>query len=139
MNKQPHGNFQEFTKLYGISLIALLLAFGFLLMFPEGRWSLTLPDQNYQHPWDGSDIMGYVDPARNFLETGTFGRQPGVPDLHRTIGYPAFLASVKFLFGDNWVKAAYSVPITIFALLFPCNIILFRSLFPNYWIYFCTW
>ena len=121
---------ERFPKQYAYSLFILVIFFLILLASPRGRVSLSLPDQGYQHPWNGSDIMSYVEPAENFLETGTFSRQ-GRPDLHRTVGYPAFLAGMMFLFGEHWQGAAYIFQLFIFALLFPCNMLLVKELYPE--------
>ncbi len=117
-------------KHYIFALILLLSILSLLAISPQGRLSMTLPDQGYGHPWNGSDIMSYVEPAESFLKTGTFSRQ-GKADLHRTVGYPAFLALMMFLFDDHWLKAAYVAQLFIIALLFPCNLIVLRTLFPD--------
>ncbi len=105
---------------------------GCLYVLPQGQVSLTLPDGDNQvgHPWQGSDVMTYVEPARSFLETGVFARN-GVPDLHRTVGYPAFLALMMWAFGDMWLPMAYIFQLLIFASFFPAVTLVIQSWFPE--------
>lgn len=50
--------------------------------------------------WEHSDAGTYIRPAQAFVRTGTFSDTTNQPDIHRTIGYPAFLASF-FWAGDD--------------------------------------
>jgi hypothetical protein len=114
-----------------ISLFLCLTIILFIYLSPEGRKSLSLPDGSISdHPWNGGDTMTYVYPAKTFNETGNFLRN-GQPDLHRTIGYPFFLAKMMIFFGENWIKATYFVQIFIFLFLFPSATYIATSLMPN--------
>jgi hypothetical protein len=117
---------------YFIALVLMAAVLGCLYVLPQGKISLTLPDGDNQvgHPWQGSDVMTYVDPARSLLETGVFARG-GVPDLHRTVGYPAFLALMMWAFGDMWLPMAYIFQLFIFASLFPAVTLVIQSWFPE--------
>jgi 4-amino-4-deoxy-L-arabinose transferase-like glycosyltransferase len=48
-----------------------------------------------------SDAGTYLSPARNLLEQGAFLNSSGEPDVHRTPGYPAFLAVIMLLVGRD--------------------------------------
>lgn len=117
---------------YFLALFLLAAVLGSLYMLPQGRISLTLPDGESLsgHPWRGSDVMTYVEPARSFLDTGVFARG-GVPDMHRTIGYPAFLALLMWAFGDMWLPMTYICQLFIFASLFPAVTVVIQSWFPE--------
>lgn len=93
--------------------------------------SLRLPDrEQILHPWYSGDTMTYVEPARAFLETGVFARD-GQPDMHRSIGYPFFLAAMMRLFGSHWILAVFVVQTAVFASLFPPVTIIARLWFPE--------
>ncbi len=96
-----------------------------------GEKSLLLPDGSIKnHPWNGGDTMTYIQPAKEFIRTGTFARN-GQPDMHRTIGYPFFLAITMHIFGKNWLYVTYILQIFIFALIFPASSCIAIFLFPN--------
>ncbi|CAK8719269.1 hypothetical protein GKODMF_10835 [Candidatus Electrothrix gigas] len=117
---------QYVTGLLLCGAVLMLLFFS-----PAGKKSLLLPDGSvHGHPWNGSDTMTYVKPAKAFLYTGTFTRG-GQPDMHRTIGYPFFLALTMYFFGNYWIPAAYLLHLTVFALLFPASSYIANSLFPH--------
>ena len=63
-----------------------------------------------------NDSLVYADAARNWLHHGTIALtedgQP-VPSLIRLPGYPAFLAGVFALFGDNNFTAVYLIQLVI--------------------------
>jgi hypothetical protein len=116
---------------YIIALFLSLFIFFVIYSSPVGKESLLLPDgSNPDHPWNGGDIMTYVNPAKFFLETGTFLRD-GKPDLHRTVGYPFFLAIMMSFFGQDWLKSVYIVQIFIFSFLFPAVTSIAKDLSPS--------
>ena len=52
------------------------------------------------------DSPSYVNPARAILRTSRFAvssEKPDIPEARRTPGYPAFIASIFFLFGEDYV------------------------------------
>ena len=120
------------VKQYVFALLALSFVLLVLAIPPATRVSLSLPDRAgiSDNPWDGSDVLTYVAPARSFLESGEFLRH-GKPDLHRTIGYPLFLAGMMKVFGPYWVGATYMLQIFIFSMLFPAvsiiSFVMFRA------------
>ena len=118
---------------YFLALFLLAAVLGGLYVLPQGQISLTLPDGDSLagHPWQGSDVMTYVEPARSFIETGVFARS-GVPDMHRTIGYPAFLALMMWAFGDLWLPMVYIFQLFIFASFFPAVTLVIQSWFPEH-------
>jgi hypothetical protein len=80
------------------------------LQLPEGPYSDNL--------WQGTDVVTYVNPARNFIHFRVFGSGTD-PDHHRTIGYPLFLSILMFLFGHNWFILALFVQSLVFASIYP--------------------
>jgi hypothetical protein len=48
-----------------------------------------------------SDAGTYLWPARNLIERGAFLARDGTPEVTRTPGYPAFLAVMIFLIGQD--------------------------------------
>ena len=68
--------------------------------------------------WDGNpakicapDSASYFDTARALLHAGHFAvspDQPEVPQIVRTPGYPVFLASLFFCFGENYAVLIFS-------------------------------
>lgn len=117
---------------YVLAVLLLQAMLLFLYLTPQGNVSLTLPDAASppDHPWLGSDVMTYIEPAVAFLQTGEFLRA-GEPDMHRTIGYPAFLAAIMLVFGGHWLTAVYIIQPFIFALIFPATAIICRTWFPG--------
>ena len=115
-------------------VLGFLFCFGILTILyfsPNGKKSLLLPDGSVpDHPWNGGDTMTYIQPAKTFLDTGTFLRE-GEPDMHRTIGYPFFLALTMAFFGKYWLPAVYLLQLTVFALLFPASSYIANSFFPH--------
>jgi len=92
------------------------------LQVPEGEYSNNL--------WMGTDVLTYVEPARNFLEYGVFGNET-IPDYHRTIGYPLFLSVMMFLFGSHWLVATLFVQAIVFAFVYPALSKIAAMMFPN--------
>ena len=100
--------------------VALNLAFVLVLLGQHSTWkNLQLPEGEYRdNIWRGSDVMDYVNPARNFLDFGVFGTGME-PDHYRTIGYPLFLSILMKVFGKNWLEIAFFAQAFIFALMYP--------------------
>ena len=72
--------------------------------------NLQIPEGDYkENLWKGSDVITYVQPARNFISTGTFEFKNYISPYQRTIGYPFFLSILMRLFGGNWLIWAYFV------------------------------
>jgi hypothetical protein len=119
-------------KQYVVALLVLGLALLVLAICPQSRISLPLPDKTgfVENPWNGHDVNTYVNPAKKFLEYGEFSRD-GKPDMHRTIGYPLFLAIMMATFGKYWLIATYVVQIFIFSTLFPAAAVIYNSWFKN--------
>ncbi len=92
------------------------------LQIPEGEYSNNL--------WRGTDVMTYVEPARNFLDYRVFGDGHS-PDYHRTIGYPLFLSVMMMLFGSRWLIAVLFVQAILFAFIYPAVSKIAVILFPN--------
>ncbi len=104
---------------FGIGLLLHLLFLAVLWLSPLARYNIQLPEGNAQHNlWRGSDVLSYVQPARNFLQHGVIGRglQPG---FLRTAGYPLFLAGLMRLFGSRWLTAAWLLQALLFAFFYP--------------------
>jgi hypothetical protein len=95
------------------------------------RPNLHPPEGDYAHNrWSGSDVLTYVRPAREFLATSTFSSD-GVPDRHRTVGYPAFLAAWMLVLGRHWLAGVLLSQAFFFALAYPAVRSLAVSLFPD--------
>ncbi len=93
--QHPALNILRRYKLLLVLLIALVLRLGFLVLFAD-----TLAfDEGAMH---GS--VAYDETARSFLETGVYGRTPGVPDSVLPPLYSVTLALVYGLFGRGFVQ-----------------------------------
>lgn len=71
--------------------------------------------------WSFGDTDSYVQPAKAFIENGTFAYK-GVPDYRRTIGYPLFLAgviSISNMVGIDWRLIGFLLQSMLFALVYP--------------------
>lgn len=114
--------------------IGLLVHLTFVLMLYAGKTSqanLQLPEGPYANNiWQCSDVMTYVDPARNYIEYGVFG-QGASPDHNRTIGYPALIAFFMSLFGKNWLFIFQFFQAALFACLYPLITLTARLLLPH--------
>jgi len=100
-------------RIYFLGLTLHLFYLLVLYISPAAKYNLELPEGgSSDNLWKGRDVMTYVEPARNALEHGVFGRD-GEPDHHRTIGYPFFLALMMWLLCTHLAQAA------LFALLYP--------------------
>lgn len=105
---------------YIIGLIAGLSYFLVLLLSSKTSYAnLQAPEGIYSNNLlQTSDLLSYVNPARNYLSYGVFGKEYA-PDYFRTIGYPAFLALMIKLFGTYWLYATYIVQIFLYAFIYP--------------------
>jgi hypothetical protein len=108
--------------LVNIVYVVVLLSNGtafYNLRMPEGEYS--------NNAMNGTDVMTYVEPARNFLTYGVFGKGT-VPDYHRTIGYPMFLAFFMKVFGGYWLYGVIFAQALLFAAIYPVLFIINREL-----------
>jgi hypothetical protein len=93
--------------------------------------NLQVPEGVYQdNTQKDTDCVGYIYPARNYLEYGVFG-YGNVPDYCRTIGYPFFLAMMIKLFGSNWLVATFFVQAFFYASIYPVLTKIAGILFPD--------
>ncbi|KWT91004.1 hypothetical protein ASN18_0951 [Candidatus Magnetominusculus xianensis] len=112
--------------LMNIVYVIIMLSNGatfFNLQMPEGKYS--------KNAMNGTDVMTYVIPARNFLAHGVFGSVSGDgtdPDYHRTIGYPLFLSFLmKTLGTDLWLYGVFFTQALLFASIYPMLFIINRE------------
>ena len=94
MEKSVFSNRKEFLPLVIILGIVLALRLGvFLVIYPADPSRIMSPDS-----------FGYDRLARTLARTGHFAvspDRPELPEIKRTPGYPAFIASVYLIFGEN--------------------------------------
>ncbi len=116
---------------YFIGLV-VNVAFVIILLSTDLSYrNLQLPEGEYQdNIQKGSDVITYLLPARNYLEYGVFG-WGNIPDCHRTVGYPLFLALSMRLFGDSWLIWVFFVQAALYACIYPALSKIARILFPN--------
>ncbi len=115
----------------------LLVSLVFLLVLMNSKAAYTnlqVPEGEYQHNrWAGTDVMSYVNPARNYLQYGVFG-EGNTPDYVRGIGYPLFLSVMMKVFGSKWLVATFLFQAVIFAFAYPIltkiAAILFNQKYP---------
>ena len=112
--------------------LALNLALLGILFNNETTFTnVQIPQGEYvENRWGRSDVMSYVKPARNFLEHGVLGKQD-IPDYIRTVGYPAFLALMMYIGGDNWHIWVVVAQAVIFAAVYPALLKIADVLFEN--------
>lgn len=116
---------------YVCGALANLLLLWVLVSCETSLWNIQLHEGLYVHNQADPDNMTYVQPARNFLHNGIFGYDL-VPDYHRTIGYPAFLAAVMRVFGErNFPFSVYLIQSLLFPLAYPLLTGISRLLFPT--------
>src|SRR5215475_14172250 len=103
-------------------LIGVLINFLYIIILISDQTSyrnIQLPENEYsENLWQGGDVFSYIRPARNFVSYRIFGSGT-VPDYHRTIGYPLFLATLMLIFGSHWLIFAFFAQAAIFALMYP--------------------
>ena len=117
-------------RFYVLGLALNLAYLAVLLSFDVSRRNLQpLATPEIQTVWRFSDAGTYVRAARAFLQTGVFAGSDGLPDAHRTVGYPAFLAVVMTLGGDRWVAWLWVLQAVIFAGIYPALAIVVREWF----------
>lgn len=107
-----------------------LLYLAVLLSFDVSRRNLQpVSTAEIQTVWRTSDAGTYIRAAWAFLQTGVFADSDGLPDAHRTVGYPAFLALVMTLGGDHWVVWLWVLQALLFAGIYPALAIVAREWF----------
>jgi len=124
-------NLSSLPLQYLVGLVVNIVFVVILLSTDVSYRNLQLPEGEYQNNiWAGSDVMTYVRPARNYLNYGVFGRE-NVPDYHRTVGYPLYLALMMKLFGDSWHIWALFVQAILYASIYPALSKITQILFPE--------
>ena len=117
-----------------IWILGLGLNLGLLVVLylcPVSRANLPLPEGSHAgNLWRGQDVLTYVQPARNLLAHGVIGNAE-VPDLHRSVGYPAWVALFLALFGSHWLLTLRLIQAALFAAIYPALFVLAHSLFPR--------
>ena len=117
-------------RFYVLGLALNLAYLAVLLSFDVSRRNLQpVATPEIQTVWRFSDAGTYVRAARAFLQTGVFAGSDGLPDAHRTVGYPAFLAVVMTLGGDRWVAWLWMLQAVIFAGIYPALVVVAREWF----------
>jgi hypothetical protein len=116
---------------YVIGLVVNVAFVVILLSTNASYRNLQLPEGDYQdNILNGSDVMTYVSPARNCLTYGVFG-WGNMPDYHRTVGYPLFLALSMRMFGDSWLFWVFFVQAAFYACIYPALSKIAQILFPD--------
>lgn len=124
--------FQRFPglRLYLLGLAVNLLYLAVLLSFDTSRQNLQpLSTPEIQTVWRYSDAGTYVRAAQAFLQTGVFAGSDGLPDAHRTVGYPAFLALIMTMGGEHWVAWLWMLQALLFAGIYPALAVVAREWF----------
>lgn len=106
-------------RVYLLGLAGNLVYLAVLLSFDVSRSNLYPPSPGAPTVWDRSDVGTYVRSASAFLETGVFAGSDGLPDAHRTVGYPAFLCVAMAVGGDHWVPLVWILQALLFASIYP--------------------
>ncbi|MBF0567572.1 MAG: glycosyltransferase family 39 protein [Nitrospirae bacterium] len=110
------------AALINIAYVVIMLSNGttfYNLQMPEGKYA--------KNAMNGTDVMTYVQPARNFLVHGVFGTGTDA-DYHRTIGYPMFLSFFMKVFGNVWLYGVFFAQSLLFAAVYPMLFIINREL-----------
>ena len=117
-------------RLYALGLALNLAYLAVLLSGEVSRKNLQpVSTPEIQTVWRFSDAGTYVRSARAFLQTGVFADSDRLPDAHRTVGYPAFLALVMTLGGDHWVAWLWVLQALLFAGIYPALAVVAREWF----------
>jgi hypothetical protein len=117
---------------YFIGLFFCIILMVILLSTNITYNNLQVPEGDYkENLWKGSDVITYVQPARNFISTGTFEFENYISPYQRTIGYPLFLLVLMKLFGTNWLIWAYFAQAAIIAFIFPTISKICYIIFPD--------
>ena len=115
-------------------LVGLMVNMGFvviLLSMDSSYSNIQIPEGVYQNNvFKGTDVMSYLEPARNFLEYGVFGWK-NVPDYHRTIGLPFYMAMMMKMFGSHWLVCHFFLQAVFCAAIYPALTKLIQVLFPD--------
>ena len=117
-------------RLYLLGLVVNLAYLGVLLSFDVSRRNLQpVSSASEETVWRRSDASTYVRSAREFLDTGVFAGSDGLPDSHRTVGYPAFLAFAMAVGGTGWVEWVWVLQAVMFAAIYPALAFVARDWF----------
>lgn len=116
-------------------LIGLLVNLIFVIVLYSGEKSfinLQVPENLYANNiWAScSDVMSYVNPARNFVEYGVVGYKL-TPDHFRTVGYPVFIGLFMKLSPTNWLYLLIAAQAILFAFFYPIILGLYTLVFPD--------
>ncbi len=104
---------------YFLGLILNILFLITLYSFSSSFINVQIPSGKYlNNIWNTSDVISYVDPAKNFIKHGVFGENM-TPDHFRTIGYPALISFFCFAFGKYWLLTLQVFQSIIFAFIYP--------------------
>ena len=100
-----------------LPLVAILVAILLACVVGRGVYVVHLAHTHGLETTVG-DTPTYLGPARQLLEHGRFDSEspPGQPEFLRTPGYPAFIAAVYRVFGENDNTAVLLVQVVLSAL-----------------------
>ena len=125
-------NLNSLMLQYLIGLAVNLVFLAILLNSDTAYRNVQLPEGEYlENAFKGTDVGGYVRPARSYLESGVFSQRKGVPDYIRTIGFPLYLAMMMKLFGSNWLIWAFFAQAALYACIYPALSKIIQTLFPK--------
>ena len=115
------------VKQYFIGLTTSLLFLGLMYSFKTSKENILVPtNTTVQCSWQNTDVETYVNPTKNFVQTGTFGTGD-TPDHIRTIGYPFLIAVFVFLF-KSWLIPLLLFQCALCAFIYPITSLLCREL-----------
>jgi len=118
------------VRLYALGLAINMAYLAVLLSFDISRRNLQpVSTSEIQTVWRLPDAGTYVRAARAFLQTGVFAGSDGLPDAHRTVGYPAFLAVAMKLGRDHWAAWLWVLQAVLFAGVYPALAVVAREWF----------
>jgi 4-amino-4-deoxy-L-arabinose transferase-like glycosyltransferase len=94
----------DFAKLGSSFHRPLLVVLAVSLLLKLSVWCVVVFTGDPVRDFSWADTRGYHEPALSLVQSGrfdTFLDAPGQPMTYRTPGYPAFLAAVYAVFGEN--------------------------------------
>ena len=116
---------------YFLGLILNILFLITLYSFSTSFINIQIPSGKYlNNIWKASDVISYVNPAKNFIKYGVFGENK-TPDHFRTIGYPALISFFCFAFGKYWLLSLHVFQSIIFAFIYPFITFTIKILLPQ--------